>query len=242
MNFVQRIAKTFKIILGSIILLPGVCILPISIIGIIDPSLVSDNSSPDEDRGPWIALLFLFAIPTITFGCLPIWDVVRQNKREKREQKEKERQRLRQIFFDLVQQQDGIITLFQFAIAAQSSGKLAQKYLDEFAQEYNATYQVDEEGNIFYRFNLLEKPEQENCNSDSQEETTTEDTQDEQDTSNYINDKENSTEELESEEDRELYTADWLERNFDSFQEAKDYYNIKAIGWEALAYYLNEGK
>jgi hypothetical protein len=39
---------------------------------------------------------------------------------------------------------------------------------------------------------------------------------------------------------REPYTVDWLQNNFDSFQAAKDYFDIRAKGWETLAKYLNE--
>mgnify|MGYP006433947267 CR=1 FL=1 len=237
----KRIVPAFKIVLASIFLLIGVPILIICIIGIINSSLVSesfDNSSPNEDRIMWVIISFIIPIPMIIAGNSLAGNVVKQNKREKQEEKEKERQRLRKIFFDLVQQQGGVVTLFQFSIAAQSSGKLAQKYLDEFAKEYNATYQVDEEGNIFYKFNIVGKQEVDSSHSESWEETTTKElennTENIQSKSDYPNNEEGNVGETEP-KNKELYTADWLKENFDSFQEAKDYFGIKAIGWEALA-------
>ncbi len=37
-----------------------------------------------------------------------------------------------------------------------------------------------------------------------------------------------------------IYTPGWLQRNFDSFQRAKDYFGVTAKSWQKLAYKLNQ--
>lgn len=61
----------------------------------------------------------------------------------------------------------------------------------------------------------------------------------------YLDNDQHGSKDIEEEESnklREPYTVDWLKANFDSFQVAKDYFGIKARGWETLAEYLNEEK
>lgn len=57
-------------------------------------------------------------------------------------------------FFQLLQENQGRITLMQFAIATRLSGEEATEYLDKQAIEFNANFDVDEQGNIFYVFSL----------------------------------------------------------------------------------------
>lgn len=42
----------------------------------------------------------------------------------------------------------------QFAMAANLTGDAAKRYLDERAKEFEANFEVDEQGGIFYRFPL----------------------------------------------------------------------------------------
>ena len=47
---------------------------------------------------------------------------------------------------------NGEFSLLQYAKAADISGQEARAYLDERAQEFNATFEVDMNGGIIYRF------------------------------------------------------------------------------------------
>ncbi len=65
-----------------------------------------------------------------------------------------EANRLRAIFFELVNAGEGQLTVLQFAMAAQMDGDKAKAYLSDRSQEYDGTFQVDDEGTILYCFAL----------------------------------------------------------------------------------------
>jgi hypothetical protein len=62
------------------------------------------------------------------------------------------RDRIQSTFFNLLEANNGEITVLQFARAANLSGEEAQKYLDTRAKEFSATFDVSSEGGIYYRF------------------------------------------------------------------------------------------
>ncbi|MGD1908380.1 MAG: ribosomal protein L7/L12 [Leptolyngbyaceae cyanobacterium] len=61
---------------------------------------------------------------------------------------------LQAVFFNLVKAGRGKITPLRFAMEAQITGQAATAYLNEQARQYDATFQVDQEGGITYCFNL----------------------------------------------------------------------------------------
>ena len=63
----------------------------------------------------------------------------------------------RQIFFELLRQNNGSITVIDFAMAADLSGTDAKKLLEQYAVEFDATFDVTEAGNILYLFPLGNK-------------------------------------------------------------------------------------
>ncbi|MGG6295799.1 hypothetical protein ACQ4M4_15530 [Leptolyngbya sp. AN02str] len=63
-----------------------------------------------------------------------------------------ERDRLMQIFYQLVQQQQGVLSVMDFAIASGLSGDQAKAYLDEQANEFTANFQTGEDATVYYRF------------------------------------------------------------------------------------------
>lgn len=69
---------------------------------------------------------------------------------------EENRTRLQSIFFNLLKNHNGRITVLQFAMEAQLSGKAAKHYLDEQALEFNANFDVSQEGEVFYCFSIGE--------------------------------------------------------------------------------------
>ncbi|NER78599.1 MAG: hypothetical protein F6K42_03295 [Leptolyngbya sp. SIO1D8] len=72
----------------------------------------------------------------------------------RRQRRLAEAQRLRQIFFKLVKAGRGKVTALRFAMEAQMDGEMAKAYLSDRSQEYDATFQVDNEGGITYCFHL----------------------------------------------------------------------------------------
>ncbi|MDJ0650902.1 MAG: hypothetical protein QNJ60_19585 [Xenococcaceae cyanobacterium MO_188.B19] len=64
---------------------------------------------------------------------------------------------IRKIFFDLIQKNQGYITVIDFAMAANLSGTDAKKTLEQFAVEFDATFEVTEKGHVLYLFPLINK-------------------------------------------------------------------------------------
>lgn len=66
-----------------------------------------------------------------------------------------QRRHLEATFYKLLEAQNGCISLIQLAVAARVEAKLAQTYLQQQAQIFAATLEVDEDGDTFYRFPKL---------------------------------------------------------------------------------------
>ncbi|MEL7035190.1 MAG: hypothetical protein AAFO04_06165 [Cyanobacteria bacterium J06592_8] len=73
-----------------------------------------------------------------------------------REQKRK----LDNAFYQLIEAQEGRISLIQLAATAQVSAEVAQAYLERQAQVFSALPDLDEDSNTFYQFPRLNLPKQ----------------------------------------------------------------------------------
>jgi hypothetical protein len=71
-----------------------------------------------------------------------------------RHDRKQERDRLRKIFYEQLKEHNGEITTIQFVMASGLTGADSKLFLDEVAQEFNAGYDVLEEGSISYRFRI----------------------------------------------------------------------------------------
>mgnify|MGYP006275889711 CR=1 FL=1 len=54
----------------------------------------------------------------------------------------------------MVQENNGKLTVLRFAMEAQLPGKEARQYLDEKAREFQASFDVTENGDVTYLFHL----------------------------------------------------------------------------------------
>ena len=118
--------------------------LPISLVCIW--GLVQQGDSfTDSDR--WIT-----ATTLIFFGILPVsvgsWLALNNT----RHTQKTERDRLQKVFFNLLREGNGNINVLRFAMEANINGAEAKAYLDERAREFNAAFNVSEEGRVFYYF------------------------------------------------------------------------------------------
>jgi len=71
-------------------------------------------------------------------------------------------QRQRQLqnsFYQLLEKQNGEVSLIQLAAAARMDALVAQRFLQQQVQIFSAMPEVDAEGNTFYRFPKLQNPE-----------------------------------------------------------------------------------
>lgn len=106
------------------------------------------NKDPNIlDRRETITAALLLGIPTTTGGSWLLWDSRRQRRRLKAQQ-------LKDVFFQLVKAGRGKVTPLRFSMEAQIDGEEAKAYLSDRSVEYDATYQIDIEGNITYCFHL----------------------------------------------------------------------------------------
>lgn len=111
-------------------------------------AMVADVSNPKaQNKEGAVAALAFFGLPSLALGSWLAWDVVQKGREEKRD-------RLQDTFYQLVEANDGKITLLRFAKAADLSGAEAKQYLEAKVKEFNADYDVSEEGDISYRFKL----------------------------------------------------------------------------------------
>jgi ribosomal protein L7/L12 len=88
----------------------------------------------------------------IFFGILPVTIAIWLMFNNTRQSQKSERDRLQRVFFDLLRQGDGNINVLRFSMEANISGAEAKVYLDERAKEFNAAFNVSEEGRVFYYF------------------------------------------------------------------------------------------
>ena len=106
------------------------------------------DRSPDRlDKRETITAGVLIGVPATAGGAWLALDTRRQRHLA-------EGKRLRQIFFKLVKAGRGKVTALRFSMEAQIDGDVAKAYLNTLSREYDATFQVDNEGGITYCFHL----------------------------------------------------------------------------------------
>ena len=111
---------------------------------------VIEQDKTQEHRDKAFAGLVLGLPLTISGGWL-IWSLSQQRQQEKENY-------LRSKFFHLIEQGDGSIAALNFAMEATISGEEAERHLEAYSKEFNADFEVTEDGNLIYKFAFL-KPE-----------------------------------------------------------------------------------
>lgn len=98
-----------------------------------------------------IAVEFLFLI---ILGVLII--ILALNSFKENQQK----QQLENAFYQLLENQNGQISLIQLAATARVDAEIAQKYLERQVKIFSATLEVDADGDSFYRFPKIHRSSQ----------------------------------------------------------------------------------
>ena len=78
-------------------------------------------------------------------------------------QNRQQQSRLEQAFYQLLEVENGNVSLIQLAAAARVNAELAKSYLDTQVKFFGAVPEVDDDGDEFYRFPKLRrwsKPEE----------------------------------------------------------------------------------
>jgi hypothetical protein len=132
MTFLKKILAGFLIPVGGLFLLLAVLI-------------PFDQSETPEERSEIMLGSLLIGIPTTGLGAWLALTVQQQEEKKKRD-------RLNATWFQLLQQNEGIINVLEFSGVTSLSASEAKEYLDQKAKEFSANFEVDDQGNIFYRF------------------------------------------------------------------------------------------
>ena len=133
--------KPLKTIWATVLLSLGIVLIGSGIYAPFNSAI-----SKEEQREEAIACL-VFGVPLAAWGG---WIVLglRQDKQQQ------ERDRLNAAFSKLLTQSDGRITTLAFSMETGLPGNMAKVYLDERAKEFDANFDVDDEGNVNYRFHV----------------------------------------------------------------------------------------
>lgn len=150
MKTAEKIASGWLLLLGLVFLL-----LPASTLdrGSNQNKNMPICSTPDvnEARDSAIGGLIL-GVPSVLLGGWLALGAYRQGQQEKKAIAQQAGDRLHSAFFELLQAGNGYVTILQFALEAQLTATAARQYLDEKAKEFDATFDVSNEGAISYYF------------------------------------------------------------------------------------------
>ncbi|HTL88576.1 MAG TPA: hypothetical protein VL134_04195 [Leptolyngbya sp.] len=111
----------------------------------------NSSISQQKQRDEFAACLIL-GLPLAGWGGWIHWGL-------RRDRQQKSLEALKAAFHKLVTQNNGRVTILAFSLETGLTGTAAKAYLDQCAQEFQGNFDVDEEGNITYRFHLGSKPE-----------------------------------------------------------------------------------
>jgi uncharacterized membrane protein SirB2 len=124
--------RSVRAITGTVLILAGLLVFGICGLEIIKPGRT--------DRGWLVSRMLLGLIPMVGGGIVLYRLRPSQNAY------------LRSIFFQMLESGQMEMTVLQFAMKARIDGDVAKAYLDDRAREYEATFNVGTEGQVFYCF------------------------------------------------------------------------------------------
>lgn len=118
---------------------------------------LANPKAPQKDKEGAFAALVIFGLPPGALGQFLIWNVLRAERKEKEALALKESDRLQSVFYLLLKKHSGELTPLLFAMETKLSPSDARQYLDQKAKEFEANFEVDDRGDITYRFNVGRK-------------------------------------------------------------------------------------
>ena len=110
-----------------------------------DAVYVLDNTALDG---------LIFGVPTSVLGIWMALGLYRQSRQEKKAMRLEASDRLQSVFYRLIQENHGRVTVLSFAMQSQLPAATAKKYLDEQAKQFNANFKVNEDGAVSYHFDV----------------------------------------------------------------------------------------
>lgn len=96
----------------------------------------------------------IFGFPTMVLGGWLSLGLYRQNKNEQKALQQELSDRLQSTFYQMLQENNGRVTVLGLAMKCQLPAATAREYLDMKAKEFNGDFQVSETGGLSYHFEI----------------------------------------------------------------------------------------
>lgn len=96
----------------------------------------------------------IFGVPTLILGGWLSLGLYRQSQQDKKAINQQMNEHLQSLFYQMLQENKGRMTVVGFAMKSQLPPAAARQYLDEKAKEFNANFKVSEEGAVSYHFEI----------------------------------------------------------------------------------------
>ena len=105
-------------------------------------------------------LLPFVILAGIGWGFYKAWQYWGQQQQKSVSSTQEKQEKLISIFYDLIQQHQGRISIFDFAMNAKVMAPEAKAFLDEKAKEFCAEFEVTDSGKVLYVFDSLKNEPQ----------------------------------------------------------------------------------
>ena len=113
-----------------------------------------DWQNPDYENNDTIVGGIIFGVPSLILGGWLALGLYKESRQDKKAITQQNHERLQSQFYQILQTNNGRITLLNFAMQSQLPAAEAKEYLDQKAKEFNANFQVNEEGGVSYHFDV----------------------------------------------------------------------------------------
>ncbi|HLO86911.1 MAG TPA: hypothetical protein VK203_18180 [Nostocaceae cyanobacterium] len=110
--------------------------------------------APQANDYSTIAAGIAFAVPSLTVGGWLTLGLYSQSRQEKKALRQQSNENLQSLFYQMIQENQGRVTVLGFAMQSKLPPVEARKYLDEKAKEFNANFKVSDEGAVSYHFDV----------------------------------------------------------------------------------------
>ncbi|MBE9051924.1 hypothetical protein IQ243_16130 [Nostocales cyanobacterium LEGE 11386] len=139
MKIMIKVCAGFMLSLGFLFLMVSLSTLS---------DLNAENNTPEQKSAQsafWGGIAL--GMPLTAGGGYMFWGLRRRNQKQLND-------RLDAIFYQMLRANNGKITVLQLAMEAKLTGKQAKQYLDQKSQEFNASFEPSEQGDISYLFHI----------------------------------------------------------------------------------------
>ncbi|KOP25353.1 hypothetical protein AMR41_18330 [Hapalosiphon sp. MRB220] len=138
--------KLIKKVSAGVLLTFGFLFLAIASVEILT---YNQKPTPQEKQEAADTMIggFIFGLPAVAYGGWLVWSLRKQHKKLLSD-------RLQSTFYLLIEENSGTISVLSFAKQAEITGEEARQYLDAKAKEFNATFDVNPQGGVYYHFHM----------------------------------------------------------------------------------------